>query len=563
MAKTDRQGEKLPSRPGSAEARLLTVAEIVLVFAVFALHGAWPTPDSNETYYLTKARHYWQPTWCKGDFFLESKDAHQIFYWTFGWLAALPADGKATEGLAAVAWAGRLLTWFLLAIGWQRLSAAIVPRPWFSVVTAAVFVGLSERAHMAGEWVIGGVEAKGFAYILVFFALERLVRERWRTAWVLLGFAAAFHILVGGWAMVATAVAWIAAGKRRPPAMEILPAALIAVLLASPSFLFGLGLTAGVDPETVSLANRVYAFERLHHHISADQFATGFIARHLLVAVLWVALITLRPVARPGDRTTVGSDRPTATGERGATDDGARLLWLFIAASIGIAIVGFALTWILREHKPQLAAVMRYYWFRSSDAYVPMVAALALGGFIASLLAVRPTVGKWWLAGTVVCIGLDSADQVQHLPFNVPGRTAPVTRRGDKNVEYDDWIDVCKTARQNTDPGDIFITPRLSSTFRWYAERPEVGNWKDMPQDAKSIVEWWQRMSDLHATGREDPGKRWYESVAELNGTRLYQVARKYGASYVIIQLDNDLPRLRATPKYQNKSYAIYPVEQL
>ena len=36
---------------------------------------------------------------------------------------------------------------------------------------------------MAGEWVVGGVEAKGFAFALVFFALESGVRERWRTAW--------------------------------------------------------------------------------------------------------------------------------------------------------------------------------------------------------------------------------------------------------------------------------------------------------------------------------------------------------------------------------------------
>jgi hypothetical protein len=554
MAKIDKPGEKPASSPGLAEKRLLMVAEIVLVFVVFFLHGAWPTPDSNETYYLTKARHYWRPDWCKNDFFLESKDAHQIFYWTFGWLAALPADGKASEGLGSVAWAGRLLTWFLLAVGWQRLSAAVVPRPSFSVLTAGVFVGLSERAHMAGEWVVGGVEAKGFAYALVFFSLERLVRERWRTAWVLLGFAAAFHILVGGWAMVATAVAWVAAGKRRPAAIKILPAVLIAVLLASPSVLFGLGLTAGVDPTTVDLANRIQVFERLDHHLRPDDFATGFIVRHLLVAVLWLALLTLKPMER-------SVDRPAATSGRGATDDGVQLLWWFVAASIGIAIVGFAMTWLLRAYPDRLAAVTRYYWFRSSDAFVPLGAALALGGFITSLLAVRPSLGKLWLAGTVVCIGLDSADQIQHLPFNVPLREAPPTRRGDKNVEYEDWVDVCKTAMKYSDPGDVFITPRMSATFRWYAERQQVAIWKDIPQDARSIVEWWQRMSDMHAIKSDEPITRWYESVTELEGTRLYDVAGKYGAKYVIVQLDKDLPRLRATPKYENSSYAVYEIK--
>ncbi len=543
-------------------------AEIALIFVVFSLHGAWPTPDSNETYYLTKARHYWQPDWCDGDFFLESKDAHQVFYWTFGWLSALPPDERATQGLATVAWIGRLLTWLLLAIGWQRLSAAVVPRPWFSVLTAAMFVGLTERAHMAGEWVVGGVEAKGFAFVLVFFALERLVRERWRTAWVLLGFAAAFHVLVGGWAMVAAGVAWLAAGSRRPAAMHVVPAVLIAVLLASPSVVFGLALTTGVDSQTVDLANRIYVFERLQHHLSADQLATGFIIRHLLVALVWLILITVKLVTGSGDRattatgdrgTTVSGERgTTAAGWRGATDDGIRHLWWFVGAALGIALIGFALTWLLRDNPQRLAAVMRFYWFRASDVYVPLGAALALGGFIVWLLSMRPTIGRLWLAGTVLCIGLDSADQVHHLPFAVPGRDAPPTRRGDKNVEFEDWIDVCETVQKYTKPGEIVITPRLSSTFRWYAERPEVATWKDMPQDAPSIVEWWQRISDLHATGSSEPGNRWYDSVSEVGNQRLYEVARKYGARFVIVPLKEGLPRLPVRPEYENKSYAVY-----
>ena len=59
----------------------------------------------------------------------------------------------------------------------------MIPRRWFSVLTAAWFVCLLARFHMAGEWVIGGVEAKGFAYVLVFLGLEALVRKRWNRMW--------------------------------------------------------------------------------------------------------------------------------------------------------------------------------------------------------------------------------------------------------------------------------------------------------------------------------------------------------------------------------------------
>ncbi len=62
--------------------------EIALIFLVFFVHGGASAPHVNETCYLTKAKHYWDPAWCGGDLFLESADAHLVFYWTVGWLAA-------------------------------------------------------------------------------------------------------------------------------------------------------------------------------------------------------------------------------------------------------------------------------------------------------------------------------------------------------------------------------------------------------------------------------------------------------------------------------------------
>ena len=47
----------------------------------------------------------------------------------------------------------------------------------------------------------------------------------------------------------------------------------------------------------------------------------------------------------------------------------------------------------------------------------------------------------------------------------------------------------------------LFLTPRMSQTFRWYASRGEVVNWKDIPQDAKGIVEWWRRLGEIWGVG--------------------------------------------------------------
>src|SRR5262249_39933732 len=145
-----------------------TLLEIALVFGVFFLHGAWPTPDVNETGYLTKAAHFWNHGAFAHDFFCNTGDAHAVYYWAFAWLTTLGWS------LDTVAWVGRIVTWLLLAIAWRDLSFQILPRPWLAVLSAELFVLLTEQAHMAGEWIVGGVEAKGFAWALVLWALGAL-----------------------------------------------------------------------------------------------------------------------------------------------------------------------------------------------------------------------------------------------------------------------------------------------------------------------------------------------------------------------------------------------------
>ena len=58
-----------------ANARL-AVIEIAWIFLIFFLFAGSLPPDVGESHYLVKAKHYWQPAWCAGDLFVESRDAH-------------------------------------------------------------------------------------------------------------------------------------------------------------------------------------------------------------------------------------------------------------------------------------------------------------------------------------------------------------------------------------------------------------------------------------------------------------------------------------------------------
>ena len=316
----------MPSMTGLLRDARRQLLEIALIFAVFFIQGAWPVPDVNEPYYLGKAIHFWNPDWAAGDFFLNTADTHQVFYFTFGWLSLWLSP-------PALAWTGRAVTWGLLAWAWRRLSFAVVPRRWLSVLTAALLVFLDQHFHMAGEWVIGGVEAKGFAYVLVFLGLEALVRDRWNRTWLLLGAASAFHVLVGGWSAIAVGLSWLAGHRcgtgfqlycprkevtavrstgfsRNPaegppkggttnivglspclcPLGSMWPGLLGGFLLALPGLLPALALNWGVDRETVQAANINYVYDRLPHHLNPWRFPPHLVIPFVLLCAVWFAL---------------------------------------------------------------------------------------------------------------------------------------------------------------------------------------------------------------------------------------------------------------------------------
>ncbi len=494
--------------------------EVGLVFVVFFLQGASPVPEVNEPYYLGKAIHFWNPAWVPNDFFLNSADTHQVFYFTFGWLALFVPP-------LVLAWVGRLLTWGLLAWAWQRLSFAVVPRPWFAILTAALFVGLLERFHMAGEWVIGGVEAKGFAYVLVFLGVEALVRDRWNRAWLLLGAAAAFHVLVGGWAAVAAGMAWLHSGKERPRLKSMLPALIGGFLLSLPGLVPSLGLTWGVDAETVRQANVIYVFERLSHHLAPTLIPPVFIYRFVgLVAVLGLLDWLL-----PAD--------PSRRRLRGFT------LGVLAIATMG-AMIGL---WVTDQ--ALAAGLLRFYWFRLSDVVVPLTVSLLIGYGIVQLLASRPRLAKGTLVVAVVLAGI-------HVGGYAWTRALPTTPKADYGrVVYWPWRDACAwIADSGQIPSDArFITPLMVHTFKWYAGRSEVANWKDIPQDSQSILEWWARVHDIDIGHLGEVDSYMPDSVAELGVDRLRQLGKKYEADYVLTRRTPPLP---LEVVYENEVYCVY-----
>jgi hypothetical protein len=584
-----------------SRARILVAVEVGLVFVVFFVQGARPVPEVNEAYYVGKAIHFWNPQWIPDDPFLNSSDTHSTFYLSLGWLALfLPPT--------LIAWGGRLITWALLAWSWQRLSRAVVPWRWAAVWTAALFVCLMEHGHMAGEWVIGGVEAKGFAYVLTFLGLEALAKGRFNFVWPLLGAAAAFHVLVGGWAVVAAGVAWLLIGKERPTFMSMIPSLALGFVLSLPGLIPSIALTRGTDPALVEFANQIYVFQRLGHHLNPAGFPPGFALRFVALSMIWAAIWYVGPRSPENNRVQA-----------------------FVVGTLVLSLIGAGIAVMFSSNPARAAGLLRFYWFRLSDVAVPLGIAVAGPGFfcwmvsqfrqrltlkrylataasggVAALVAMVITqaivvvayMAEYrlaWEAAAALAVAIvlggilfvekrvltfDLVRQVRlsavvalvlallivapavYMGVAVVARCTPAVPRADHPWYYHYWVHACRWIADSPDvPKDArFLTPMMGQTFKWYAQRSEVATWKDIPQDAESIGAWWDSVLDIYRRDDHLAGRGWSNSLSKLDARWLRYLGEKYDAPYLITFR---WPRKRNfRVLYENAVYIVYRMDQ-
>ena len=127
---------------------------------------------------------------------------------------------------------------------------------------------------VGGEWIFGTIEAKLFAYVMVFAGIALALSERWSLAMFSVAAATYFHFLVGGFwggALLFLHVLWLA----RPAATAKL-FGLFSILIL-PLVLILARERVGVDVDLTGLdrtVNEIYADLRSPHHVAP--FAKGF-----------------------------------------------------------------------------------------------------------------------------------------------------------------------------------------------------------------------------------------------------------------------------------------------
>jgi hypothetical protein len=537
------------SQPIQSCSAWLSRVEVAFIFLLFFLFGSGLAPEVNEAQYLCKAKHYWDRSWCEGDHFLDSADAHVGFYFAFGWVTRL-------LDLPTSAWIGRLAAWLLLASGWQRLSYRIVPRFGAGILSAGLWVTLTQRCHLSGEWVIGGVEAKTFAYGFVVWALDAIAGNAWKRVFPLLGIASALHVLVGGWSVVATTCAAALSPKsQRPTLRSIAPGLVLGFLLALPGIVPGLMLVTAASPDVRAEGYQIYVLERLPHHLVFRAFPWQHMARFGAMILVWLSLLLAA-----------------------APSESYRRIRRFVWGSLLISGIGVIADLSIAD--PLIAArVLCYYWYRLADIALPMGVSLGLLAVAwqavstplpgreassnnrrqisAILQAHGRAIAIWLPFGAAIVVLANLLRTFGQYRLDIPA----ADRQGniETTSQLADWQDMCRWAATHSRPDARFLAPPDHQTFKWYAGRSEVVNWKDVPQDVTRIVQWHTRLNTirtfLHSSVESPPG---------LIRERLEALAAEYRFQYFVSARSNHLPPLPLPTVWQNASYSVYempPIE--
>ena len=525
-----------PSVFTSARSQSGPIIAVWLLLAVYSFCHA-PVPGVNEPHYLPKAKHYWEPDWCQGDFFLESSNPHLVFYQTLGGLTQVMS-------LHSAAVVGRLLALLLLATALQQFSRILTDDCWSGILATVAFLLLQSIGNFSGEWVVAGVEGKVVSYACVLHCLAECAGRRWTYAGPWLGAAIAFHPLVGLWTLTAlgmtAVIGWL--WRSRSPTADSVDAlrALIALReLKSEAFLIGavllicvaawgvlpaLETVRGASPREAFEATYVQVFFRLKHHVDPMEFPASRYSLYAVLAV--VAWLLSRLLPRSSERTTLNR--------------------LVFCAGI-IALCGVAAGYGERPpaEMPYFKLrmkLLKFYPFRLFDALLPLLVALQF----ASLLS------RQRLASILI------PRRVQIVAISIAFGTALFLNAGWGSVnrmnaqQESDWRDVCEWIRTNTPNESLFLTPDETWAFKWFAERPEFIARKDCPQDSAGMVEWNRRLNFIRNWGQENLTPTGYTEQqarslsAETGITHI--LTRRFGPF--------DLPII-----YSNKTYRIYEIQ--
>lgn len=496
--------------------------------------------SANEVDVLPLARQYADSTWIPADWYLNQPPGYRLpFFAVFGRLAI-------SWGFLATSLIGRLLCYALISTGLVLLAQQLgISLPLLLLAVGLFLYVNPDQGAAAAEWIAKGLESKSLAYGFVLLAINLMLQRRYRWMALMLGLATSFHVLVGGWALLAV-VGWLFLKRKNDFADirylgSILLIYLTASVFAVESVLQQL-LTA--TPTTAVKPSYIYVFLRLPHHLNplswhSDWWLIPLI--YLLVLALSVWLLWRQRQSHK------------VSGQYSAS--------MGLAEFTLITLIPFILGLVVAPFDSQ-GVFLQYYPFRLGAVMLPLNTCLLFACALEQTLS-----SKARRSLLLVCILLLSwLCTTQSVSFQKQLRALQQFPSKQQGVDPE-WNAMCAWVSTHTPKNAVVVSsPVEFENFSWLAERATIAKFKLLPQTKAGIVAWYERLTDLSGnlvwpklTSKKDIRRQIRQRLStgynNLTTDQAEDLMSKYQADYFVTRTAHNMDLAIA---YRNSLYVLY-----
>ncbi len=444
------------------------VVKVLSLVTIIFISQFMPIVEYNEMDVIPYGYALFNPDWLSSDWYL---NLEILYRFPFGYISGFFV---ALFGFIPTIFYGRIISYIFFSYACLSLIKTTKTNFVLGCVWLMVFLTFFPNGMYSGEWIIGGLETKVFAYSFALLALRAALEKKYGPTFLYSGISLSLHLLIGGYHLMCLfAVLRLQAALDSQVIRDMLNKSYLFLIggfwgiIGISSYLFN-----PVSQEISKLAWDVYVQVRVPYHVLPKLYFEALVVPFLfsffnLVTVFYIKKEELKYLSS------------------------------YILVATAISGLGVLIYWFGDQ------ALLRYYFFRFNDAIQPLLTILILASLgtdkleqlgrilkIPERLNVRlPAI---LLLGITVFFVIKKVPNIQKLMSTDSYKISEIQKRSSVDFEMSEWIN------SNTPATSVFIVPIDWETFYMEAERPLFVSWKHAPQRAHDLVEWYKRIQLLN-----------------------------------------------------------------